>query len=214
MPLVTFSSETARWLAQEGRLPPTYVGSRRIRPSSQEVQQAWTGRKSDPSSSSSPVATKNIEYRTGEGRRLTKQEKKERRRLFLLEQKERKRQKREQQRNEQSTAASSSNDTSMGIEEQEEDAATQAALAQELADLRGERVGVPPVAILSAAIPSSGPPCGVEIVWDDAPYRTQAASQHCPWRCAPRAGFQGFYQYAGGSSPRRSFAQGLFGQGR
>ena len=152
---VVFSSELTQALS-EHRLPPTYVGVRRIRPSATVA----AALQSQTSSERSTVTFTVTDPETGLERRMSRQEKKQLKSKIRHEHVLEKKQRRQQQL----------------LKEQEEEAATAvsektkkrkrvsipdflkgdqyynlpinvAALEQELADLAGERNRVPPVAV-------------------------------------------------------------------
>ncbi|KAI2503823.1 DUF547 containing protein [Fragilaria crotonensis] len=160
--LVAFSASFVKILSSH-RLPPTYVGVPRRRPSSKEVQSAWRS-KSDGAPSPRNVSFI-VKDDAGHERRMTKQEKKETKRRMLEEKQEEKRKRMgktngggneggarkedeispylvEQllQCNDSSHSSGSGNYHRLPV--------SSAAIEEELADLRGDRDGVPPVALL------------------------------------------------------------------
>jgi hypothetical protein len=167
-------------LQTEGRLPGSYIGVRKIRPSSRHVAQRLGGRSGSvvvgtPSTTPtpSPVTFKIKDAVTGQERRMTAQEKKaaksERLRIFRAErvkareqqQKEDPKQRQEPQNAADPHAPMAGAEPSLqarvsNISDKEVNErfyyfkVNPASLEQELADLRGDRNGVPPV-LLSAA---------------------------------------------------------------
>lgn len=165
--IVVFGAQLAKRLScSEVRLPPNYIGVRRVRPSTRFVQAAQqqldqSGRNNNQQRmASSPTVFKILDPSTGEERRMTTQEK---RQLKLQL-----RQKRKLEVN----TRKKTNDQQFHIEERhkatrweisERNSDTKdcyvnlpidpLALADEIADLRGERDGVPPVVLPSQMTP-------------------------------------------------------------
>lgn len=169
--LIAFSTRLAKSFSLN-RLPPTYVGVPRRRPSSKEVQSAW--RKTSIDATVSPEQERVsflVKDENGIERRMTKREKKEAKRKMLLTKKDRQLKRKAEcleingckdepdgdqhgefvsqtqlvsqplHRNEIPGKAESSNHYhSLQI--------NNAAIQEELADLRGDRDGVPPVALM------------------------------------------------------------------
>jgi hypothetical protein len=147
--VICFSAPLVRRLATDQvRLPPTYVGVRRVRPSSRLVHKAMQSSALIPSKTS--VVFKVVDQETGEERRMTSKEKKTLKFQRIQEQKEQK--------------AALKLSASTPVEEEPskvgavEDSVKEegryvqlevdaSILEQELADLRGERNGVPPVVL-------------------------------------------------------------------
>lgn len=177
---VVFSSELTQALS-EHRLPPTYVGVRRIRPSATVVAALQSCNNEQECTQSSQVTFTVSDPETGVTRRMTRQEKKglklKLKQEQLLEKKQRKLQ--EQQIQKDAAAAGSNNETTkkrkrtslipdfLKGDDYYNLPVNVAALEQELADLAGERNRVPPVAV--------GPPMSrlllatpLRIVVDDA----------------------------------------------
>ena len=141
------------------RLPATYVGVRRVRPSTKQVQSAWVGGGGGgaPSPSVEAVVFK-ITKEDGEERRMTTQEKKE---LKIKLRKERY----EAKKHNKSACTSEHTDSGTAWSTKKEEQfigitsdskyhqlqVNNSALEEELADLRGDRHGVPPV-VLSAPL--------------------------------------------------------------
>ena len=166
--LVAFSASFVKILSSH-RLPPTYVGVPRRRPSSKEVQFAWRS-KSDSTTPSPRHVSFIVKDDSGHKRRMTKQEKKETKRRLLAEKKEEKRKRKGESMGETHGSGNEagnfkegdvsslklieqllqSNDStkSSGAGNYHRLPVSSAAIEEELADLRGERDGVPPVALL------------------------------------------------------------------
>lgn len=159
------------------RLPPSYVGVRRCRPSNKEVQSAWRTKNSDGVSiSPAQQVTFTITDADGNERRMTTQEKKEAKRKIKAEQQEAKKKRKAEclAKNKVAEEAVSNNITDKndidpkeasnsgtnGDSEESVDPnhannsnyhqlkVNSAAVEEELADLRGDRDGVPPVALM------------------------------------------------------------------
>ena len=165
--LVAFSAAVVKILSAH-RLPPTYVGVPRRRPSSKEVQSAWRS-KSDDAPSSKHVCFI-VKDEAGNERRMTKQEKKATKRRMLEDKKELKRKHKGEHfgegtvdGNEGNILGKEEDSSSMAFEQQVQChessdpsghgnyhrlPVSSAAIEEELADLRGDRDGVPPVALL------------------------------------------------------------------
>jgi hypothetical protein len=143
--VILFSAPLARRLAtDEIRLPPTYVGVRRVRPSSRLVSKALQSSSTIPNKT--PVVFKVVDKETGEERRMTSQEKKTLKFKRIQEQKEQKAALKLSAAPVESKAAVE--DSAMKDEGRYLQLEVNAsALEQELADLRGERDGVPPVVL-------------------------------------------------------------------
>lgn len=155
--VLVFSAPLVKELVtNEVRLPPTYVGVRRIRPSNWNVQNEFHGKKSsqDEAPEKNKVVFK-ITDANGVTRRMNSQEKKELKMKLKVERaEEKKRLKREaaeaRAREEENEAAEQElkSPPLLRLPEQEgyhQLEVSQAALEEELADLRGDRNGVPPV---------------------------------------------------------------------
>ena len=170
--LVAFSTRLAKSLSLN-RLPPTYVGVPRRRPSSKEVQSAWrkTSNDATPAPEQERVSFL-VKDDNGNERRMTKREKKEAKRIMLETKKERQR-----KRKAECLDINSGMDEQDGDQQEEFNSKTtkvilqplhghklpgkadpdnqyhelqinNAAIQEELADLRGDRDGVPPVALM------------------------------------------------------------------
>lgn len=153
---VVFSSELTQALS-EHRLPPTYVGVRRIRPSATVT----AALQSQSSSERSKVTFTIADPETGIERRMTRQEKKQLKLKLRQEQVSEKKLRRQQQlvkeEEEAATAAAVNEKTKKRKRISIPDflkgdqyynlPINVAALEQELADLAGERNRVPPVAV-------------------------------------------------------------------
>jgi hypothetical protein len=156
----------------EVRLPPEYVGVRRVRPSSHMVRQAMVQQHADGTTKKS-TKTSQVTFTTrgenGDERRMTKQEKKALKYQLALEKKEAKKKRKldqiaistthdditeKSQTNgakcdqnslpEPFTAIDAEGSSTMSYHKIQVDPAT---LEQELAELRGKRNGVPPVVL-------------------------------------------------------------------
>ncbi|GAX21963.1 hypothetical protein FisN_16Hh046 [Fistulifera solaris] len=148
---VVFSSELTHALS-EHRLPPLYVGVRRIRPSATVVAARQSFERT-----SSKVAFTVKDTETGIERRMTRQEKKELKLKLRHEQHLEKKQRQEQQRQEEAALHAEADARSKKRKRSMPDflkgdhlyqlPVNPAALEQEWADLVGERNKVPPVAI-------------------------------------------------------------------
>ena len=147
--VICFSAPLVRRLAtDQGRLPPTYVGVRRVRPSSRLVHKAMQSSAAIPSKT--PVVFKVVDSTTGEERRMTSKEKKTLKLQRMQEQKE-------QKAALKLSSASSPLEESSKVDAVEDSVKDDgryvqlevdaSVLEQELADLRGERDGVPPVVL-------------------------------------------------------------------
>jgi hypothetical protein len=152
--VIFFSAPLVRRLATDQiRLPPTYVGVRRVRPSSRLVHKAMQS-SAVVIPSKTPVVFKIVDATTGQERRMTSKEKK----ILKFQ--------RTQEQKEQKAALKLSSANSTPIEESDSSKAgavednlvkeegrymqlevDASVLEQELADLRGERDGVPPVVL-------------------------------------------------------------------
>ena len=148
------------------RLPPTYVGVRRVRPSTKEVQSAWvgtTGRgnilKDDANTATNPTTAVVFKVTNEDGteRRMTTKEKKDLK-MILRKESYRANKKKKSERKEASRQNGSSvsnknitTTTTTTIHTKNNDSkyhqlqVNDSALEEELADLRGDRRGVPPV---------------------------------------------------------------------
>jgi hypothetical protein len=156
--LSSFMAHTAvlvKDLSDTHRLPPTYVGVRRVRPSTKQVQSAWVGA---PSQSLEAVVFK-VTTEDGAERRMTTQEKKE---LKIKLRKERYEANKHNKSVQKGSASSTSEQDGVIILSTEKEAqlignssdskylqlqVNSSALEEELADLRGDRHGVPPVVL-------------------------------------------------------------------
>jgi hypothetical protein len=149
----------------EVRLPPEYVGVRRVRPSSHTVRQAMVQQHSDGTTRKSTKMSE-VTFTTrgenGNERRMTKQEKKALKYQLALEKKQAKKKRTldeiatstthdstgKSQKNgtkcDDKTAIDAEGSSTMSYHKIEVDPAT---LEQELAELRGKRNGVPPVVL-------------------------------------------------------------------
>ena len=156
------------------RLPPTYVGVRRVRPSTKEVQSAWvraTGRDdiletatdtADTATSTSTAVVFKVMNEDGTERRMTTKEKKDLKIILRKESncanKKRKSERKEASRQHGSSASKNNKTgsttittTTKTIHSNNNDSryhqlqVNNSALEEELADLRGDRRGVPPV---------------------------------------------------------------------
>jgi tRNA intron endonuclease, catalytic C-terminal domain len=160
--LIAFSSELNQKLL-ENRLPPTYVGVPRCRPSSKEVHLAWRG-KSDVFVPRPKVAYL-VKNEDGTERRMNTQEKKEARKRMLEEMQVEREKIKEMKKNSEnidSTCHRLGDDTSLtlssltgteSLDNLKKEAyyhvkVDSAAIKEELADLRRDREGVPPVALM------------------------------------------------------------------
>jgi hypothetical protein len=148
--VICFSAPLVRRLAtDEIRLPPTYVGVRRVRPSSRLVHKAMQSSAVIPSKT--PVVFKIVDQETGEERRMTSKEKKT---LKLKRMQEQKEQKAALKLSSANTPVEESSNAGAVVNESVKEEARYmqlevdaSVLEQELADLRGERDGVPPVVL-------------------------------------------------------------------
>jgi tRNA intron endonuclease, catalytic C-terminal domain len=151
------------------RLPPTYVGVRRVRPSTKEVQSAWVGAtgRDDILETAAATATSTavvfkVMNEDGTERRMTTKEKKDLKIILRKESncanKKRKSERKEASRQHDSsaskniiTASTTRTTTTTTIHTNNNDSryhqlqVNNTALEEELADLRGDRRGVPPV---------------------------------------------------------------------
>ena len=204
--LVIFEAPLTKSLALERRLPPTYVGVRRVRPSCTEARSPILGTTAEERLERSKALVFTIKDENGNERRMTRQEKKERRLQLRNEMRASKKRKaeeavlEEEEEKQKQTKTKESNECNvsgggarneapinekdgMVMEEMEttEQANTstsiihndqpntvtttmpaptnskyhnldinQSSLEEELADLRGERIGVPPVGLPEA----------------------------------------------------------------
>jgi hypothetical protein len=149
---VVFSSELTQALS-EHRLPPLYVGVRRVRPSATVV----AARQSSQSERSQPVTFTITDPETGVERRMTRLEKKELKLKLRHEQHLEKKQRKQQQLLEEAALHAEADTKSKKRKRSIPDflkgdhlyhlPINPAALEQEWADLAGERNKVPPVAI-------------------------------------------------------------------
>jgi hypothetical protein len=145
--VIFFSAPLVRRLATDQvRLPPTYVGVRRVRPSSRLVRKALQSSSVIPSKT--PVVFKVVDPKTGEERRMTSKEKKTLKFKRIQEQKEQKA---------ALKLTATPVEAEVAVEDSVEDEGrylqlevNSSAMEQELADLRGERDGVPPVVLSQA----------------------------------------------------------------
>lgn len=154
--VVIFSPELAQLVNDEYRLAPTYVGTRRIRPSTRDVKQAMKApAKNLPEY---PHMTfKVVDKVTGKERRMTSSEKKEaklRRREQWKMQRDKMRQVEDKDRTSKSPEPIHIDLKPVTFDDPDDRYVKfdveKKAIEQELADLRGVRNGVPPVAIPSS----------------------------------------------------------------
>jgi len=164
--MIVFAAPLAKRLGGNAlRLPPTYCGVRRVRPSTRLVaQQASHKASSNNRSTAVTVVYKIVDPESGQERRMTSREKKEAKYQQKRQAKQRKLEERIA-RNETTTEGADSNEPAAKNSDHglppcaahEESVVKDStdryvnlpvnmeAMAQELADLRGERDGVPPV---------------------------------------------------------------------
>lgn len=168
--LVAFSVPLVKSLSSH-RLPPTYVGVPRRRPSSKEVQSAWRNNSDD--APPHPQVAFMVKDEDGTERRMTKKEKKETKRIMLVEKREGKRKRKAEtlekshgnetkesnnKTDEDSTAPQKADAQPLNLQEWSKTSehgnnyhqlqVSSAAVEEELADLRGDRDGVPPAALM------------------------------------------------------------------
>jgi hypothetical protein len=173
----------------EGRLPPTYVGSRRIRPSSALVRQVWrqqnvNARGNSPlvpegenvqSVKNTTVTYKIVDPVTAIERRMTSEEKKLQRLAHLQEKKKQKQLRKGQQANLPPGTTGSKRSISRLSDVQDSHRyynlpINDESIAEELADLQGNNDCVPPVVL--------GPAAAMQAFRCGALMDTQPASDH------------------------------------
>jgi hypothetical protein len=168
--LVIFSAPLLKTLST-ARLPPSYVGVRRCRPSNKAVQSAW--RKSTDATSPRVQQESQVAFivkdEHGNERRMTNQEKKEVKRKLKVEKRETQRKRKAEclakdtgekvtkditkdsnhtETNSSEAELVSSTETEQRDSNYHQLKVNSAAVEEELADLRGDRDGVPPVALM------------------------------------------------------------------
>jgi len=166
--MIVFAAPLAKRLGGNAlRLPPTYCGVRRVRPSTRLVAQQASHNKASSNNRSTAVTVvyKIVDPESGQERRMTSREKKEAKYQQRRQAKQRKLEERvarnetttdDGDSNEQQAAKNSDHGLPPGAAHEEsvvKDSTDRyvnlpvnmEAMAQELADLRGERDGVPPV---------------------------------------------------------------------
>jgi hypothetical protein len=142
---IVFTASLTRKTA-EARLPPTYVGLRRLRPSSRIVQRALS---SSVATSESKSVYKVVDAETGQERRMTRQEKRGRKQ----KEREQKLVAKTMAKQEASTSSSSTTPKTEGPLDRYMQLEMDAnALKEELADIRGERNSFVPPVCLSAPL--------------------------------------------------------------
>jgi hypothetical protein len=188
---LVFSAELAQSLVLTDRLPPTYIGVRKIRASTRDVQKQAFSSSSTLVEQHGPVVFKVTDPHTGEERRMTSKEKREQKWKMKQQLKTAKQQSTDKKQGLNTAGTNSSSNTAdldvidpqpslngmtdtcdvdanieLQLTKPFDDnyfaiQPSKSCLDQEIADLRGERVGVPPVALsFSAArqLPLCNPP--------------------------------------------------------
>lgn len=195
---IIFDSDLASRLASnEMRLPPTYIGCRRVRPSSKAVLNALKG--VDAEIDQSEAVFKVVDPETGRERRMNSQEKKAHKIKLRNEKQQAKREGKAISDSTQLLDSKTFRNVKRKQAEDQEEIESENVngrylqlhidpkiIEQELADLRGERDGVPPVA-LSYAMMQQGIRRGLipnrealsttnrPVVWDEALAREWAS---------------------------------------
>lgn len=139
--MIIFSAALTRHLAEQ-RLAPHYIGLRRVRPSSRQVLKALRPA-STTSSTGSTIVYKIVDQETGEERRMTAKEKK-------AAKSKARRAKLEEQRERQAEQKEETGDSPTDNNHYHQLAINASAIKEEIADIRGERQNVPPVALSPA----------------------------------------------------------------
>ena len=184
--VLVFSAPVVKELvSNQVRLPPNYVGVRRIRPSSFEVRNEFRG--SVGVNVPKPEVVYKVIDESGNERRMNTQEKKKLK-LKLRQERAEERKKRKKDADENRSVVNNETAPSRSLLLASHEASStskksyhqleisKTALEEELADLRGDRDGVPPVmlspplakqAFQSGALPSSGSPCEQQFAFLD-----------------------------------------------
>lgn len=150
--IVVFDSSLAKQLIQN-RFPTGYLGVRRLRPTNRAVARAaFGGGKTQSKAVLPPPIYKTIDSETGNERRMTSKEKKKHKRLYEKRKRDHREAEEEQEAKEQLLQAESTIPTNLPMSNTLDAGYIQLnidseKLEEEIADLRGEREGVPPVLV-------------------------------------------------------------------